>query len=310
MYKTKNFAFPGASKLKDKVVVITGANSGLGFHTMEFLAKHGAKLVMACRSMDRAEQARQEILKQFPKAEVVCVPLDLASFDSIQSFPALLKAQNINHIDLLLNNAGVMALTSFTLTANNLEFQMGANHYGHFLLTALLFPMLAKNSRIINHSSAAHILHTKQFPFKDANPSASDEYRRWRVYGNSKQANLLFTYALNRRLAASGNPKNIKVIAVHPGYSSTNLTHGTFPLNDLVDSIIAMDGRDGAKPQIYACTTENVESSMNNYIGPCCWIFGYPVEQSTLSSSWSHEAQDTFWKTSVDITKQDFDFGK
>lgn len=251
MYRTKTFSFPGAHKLKDKVVVITGANSGLGFYTMEFLVKYGAKIVMACRSMERAEQAKQDILKNCPAANITCIPLDLASFSSIRAFPALLKAQNIRHIDLLLNNAGVMALTKFTVTADNLEFQMGTNHYGHFLLTALLYPMMAKHGRIINHSSAAHILHTSNFPFKDTNLKQTDEYRRWRVYGNSKQANLLFTYALNRKLSAAGNPKDIKVIAVHPGYSMTNLTNGTFPLNDFVDSIVAMDGRDGAKPQIY-----------------------------------------------------------
>ena len=236
------------SQTPSKVIVITGANSGLGYYTALALAKEKSVVIMACRSRDRCESAKATILKEAPKATVECMDLDLASFESIRTFAKEFTSK-YDHLDVLVNNAGIMALPEREVTADGLEFQIGTNHFGHFLLTALLFPHIATNGRIINHSSGAHLMAASNFVFKDLLSEKS--YDPWIVYGNSKLANLFFTYELNRRLTKDNNPKNIMSIAVHPGYTSTNLQNSRFPFWEYLNEFAAMKGEEGALSQIY-----------------------------------------------------------
>jgi NAD(P)-dependent dehydrogenase (short-subunit alcohol dehydrogenase family) len=246
-YTCKNFHID-YSTTPGKVIVITGANSGLGYHTAVALAKANAQVVMACRSERRCEDAKANILNSVPQATITTLPLDLSSFESIRRFVELFRGK-FDHVDVLINNAGIMALPQREDTVDGLEAQIGTNHFGHYYLTALLYPYLEKNGRIINHSSSAHMFATPGFVFDDLQSSKS--YDPWVAYGNSKIANLYFTYELNRRLNKLENPRNIKVIAVHPGYTATNLQASRFPMWEYANSIFAMKGEDGALAQIY-----------------------------------------------------------
>ncbi len=236
------------SQTPNKVIVITGANSGLGYQTALELAKADARVVLGCRSKQRCEQAKSNILKVAPDASVTTFPLDLASFESIKEFANNVK-ENFDHVDVLVNNAGIMAIANRETTVDGIESQVGTNHFGHFLLTSLLFPILAKNGRIVNHSSGAHLFAASKFPFEDL--QLEKAYDPWVSYGNSKMANLFFTYELNKRLAASANPKNIISIAVHPGYTATNLQKDRFPMWEAMNGFFAMSLEDGALSQIH-----------------------------------------------------------
>ncbi|RYH31157.1 SDR family NAD(P)-dependent oxidoreductase [archaeon] len=236
------------SATSGKKVIITGANSGLGLHTAMALARNNATVVLACRNQKRCISAQLKIQTMYPAAQVEAMELDLSSFRSIKNFAKEYK-KKYQTVDVLVNNAGIMALPTKELTQDGLEAQMGTNHFGHFLLTALLYPVLSQNGRIINHSSGAHNIASPQFPFENLNSEVS--YSPYTAYGNSKMANLLFTYELNKRIRQSGNPKNIVSIAVHPGYTSTNLQTEKFPFWEAANKYFAMSAQDGALAQIY-----------------------------------------------------------
>ncbi len=229
-----------------KVIVVTGANSGLGYHTSEFLAKKGAFVVMACRSKSRCEDAKAKILTNLPTATIDTLVLDLSSFQSVKDFVANFSAK-YSTLDVLVNNAGIMAVPTRELTKDGIESQIGTNHFGHFLLTGLLLPLIAKGGRIVNHSSSAHYFAKSNFVFQDL--QSEQNYDPWTAYGNSKAANLLFTYELNRRLAESSDERGIISVAVHPGYTNTNLQTGTFPFHEYANAFVAMKGEHGALAQ-------------------------------------------------------------
>lgn len=236
------------SQTPGKVVLVTGANSGLGYSTALELAKHDAQVILACRFATRAEEAKKKILKVAPNSKVDTFTLDLSSFQSIKDFVKEFESKYPS-LDVLVNNAGIMGVPTRETTKDGLEAQIGTNHFGHFLLTSLLYPLLTENARIINHSSVVHIFATKNFVFKDL--LSEKAYDPWAAYSNSKIANLFFTYELNRRLKKVGNPKKIVSIAVHPGYSATNLQNSRFPFWEQVNSIIGMKASHDALSQTY-----------------------------------------------------------
>jgi NAD(P)-dependent dehydrogenase (short-subunit alcohol dehydrogenase family) len=236
------------SQAAGKIIVITGANSGLGYHTTLELAKAKATVVMGCRSLKKCEEAKQSILKEVPHAKLDTFPLDLASFSSIRQFAKSFLGK-YHSLDVLVNNAGIMAIPTREVTEDGLELQMGTNHFGHFLLTSLLFPHIRSNGRIINHSSSMHSTAAANFVFK--NLLAESSYDPWTVYGNSKLANLYFTYELNRKLQKAGNPKNISAVAVHPGYTATNLQASRFPFWEQINAVFAMKGEEGSLSQTF-----------------------------------------------------------
>ncbi|HET8708233.1 MAG TPA: SDR family NAD(P)-dependent oxidoreductase, partial [Pseudomonadales bacterium] len=185
--------------LSDKVAIVTGANSGLGFQTTLELARHGAKVILACRDQGKTQAAMHSIQLQVPNAKLEFMKLDLADLDSVAAFADAFK-QKYKQLDFLFNNAGVMALPE-TRTRQGFEMQFGTNHLGHFALTGHLLPTLlaTPGARIINTASLAHDMARRGLSFDDLNWQRRT-YHKWGAYGASKLSNLLFTYEMNRRL--------------------------------------------------------------------------------------------------------------
>lgn len=198
-----------------RTAVVTGANSGIGLITARELARHGARVLLACRDERRGKEAAARIRGAVPDADVEFAGLDLADLSSVREFAA---AYTPDRLDLLINNAGVMALP-YRRTADGFETQFGVNHLGHFALTGLLLPKLlaTPGARVVSVSSGLHAL--SNIDMGDLNSERN--YRRWIAYGRSKTANLLFVHELARRTAAIGS--GLVAAAAHPGYASTNL---------------------------------------------------------------------------------------
>src|SRR5579859_5608253 len=182
-----------------RVVIITGANSGVGYESAVALARKGARVVMACRSLDKAERARHELLAKVPGAAVDVLPLDLGNLDSVRTFAESFNV-HYDRLDILMNNAGIM-VPPYGKTADGFETQFGTNHLGHFALTAFLLPKLLETtaSRVVTVSSSAYL--NARIDFADL--QSENRYRPWAAYGQSKLANILFSQELERRLEAA-----------------------------------------------------------------------------------------------------------
>jgi NAD(P)-dependent dehydrogenase (short-subunit alcohol dehydrogenase family) len=288
-----------------RVAVVTGANSGLGLVTARELARAGARVVMACRDSGRGSSAVEQVRTAVPGADVACEPLDLASLASVRDFAKRLSAA-YDGIDLLVNNAGVMAIPRST-TANGFERQFGTNHLGHFALTGLLLPRMLDRagSRVVTVSSGAH--KTGRIDFDDLMGERS--YKKWQAYSQSKLANLLFAYELDRRLRAAG-AATISV-AAHPGYAATNL-QGVGPreegnrltglLMSLGNRVFAQSDEDGALPQLFAATAPRVEGGQ--YFGPSRLMEsrGAPKQVSSTSRSRDEDVAARLWQVSETLT--------
>src|SRR5437763_9075478 len=203
-----------------RTMVVTGANSGLGLVAATTLAKAGARVICACRNVEKGNSAIAGAPGQLEMRA-----LDLADLSSVQSF-----ADGVDGpVDVLINNAGVMALP-LRRTADGFEMQIGTNHLGHFALTGLLLDRV--RDRVVTVSSGAH--RVGRIRLDDLNWERG-RYQRWLAYGQSKLANLLFTYELARRLSAAGSP--IRALAAHPGYAATNLQFHTESIQDRIMSL-------------------------------------------------------------------------
>jgi NAD(P)-dependent dehydrogenase (short-subunit alcohol dehydrogenase family) len=255
--------------------VVTGANSGLGLHTTIGLARAGAQVVMGCRDTGRGEAALAEVRAAVPGADVVLLPLDLADLGSVRAFAATVPdAVDSTAVDLLVNNAGVMAIPQ-RKTADGFEMQLGTNHLGHFALTGLLLGALLKGSvgdgppRVVTVSSGMHragSLHRDDLMLEAG-------YRPWTAYGQSKLANLLFARELQRRVDAAG--LSLLSVAAHPGYAATNL-QGVAPamtgsrlsaaVMRLGNVLVAQSAEKGAWPSLRAATDPGVRGG--EYYGP------------------------------------------
>jgi NAD(P)-dependent dehydrogenase (short-subunit alcohol dehydrogenase family) len=242
--------------------VVTGANSGLGFQVALELARSGARVVLAVRSRERGQEALDRIAREAPDADAELRELDLADLASVREFAAGFDEP----LDLLVNNAGVMALPR-RQTADGFEMQFGTNHLGHFALTGLLLErLLAGNDpRVVTVSSGMH--RTGHMNFDDLQGERG--YQRWRAYGQSKLANLLFCLELQRRAGDS-----LTSVAAHPGYAATNLQvagpkiEGS-RLRELIGRVgnllFAQSDSGGARPLLYAATMDVPGAS---YVGP------------------------------------------
>jgi NAD(P)-dependent dehydrogenase (short-subunit alcohol dehydrogenase family) len=255
--------------LESQTWIVTGANSGLGLETVKGLAAKGATIVMACRTPSKAESAATEIRRETPAAKLELEQLDLASLKSIEAFVARMKTSH-PVIDGLINNAGIMAIPR-TLTADGFEMQLGTNHLGHFALSLQLLPLLeaAKAPRVVNVASTAHRM--GRINFDDLHGEKS--YSAWGAYGQSKLANLLFTYELARKLGAA--KKKTITAAAHPGYAATNLQGVGAQMTgsklnawfmNTGNSWFAQSAEMGALPTLYAATHAEVKSG--EYFGP------------------------------------------
>jgi NAD(P)-dependent dehydrogenase (short-subunit alcohol dehydrogenase family) len=251
--------------LDGRRAVVTGANSGIGFHTALELARHGAAVTLACRNTESAAQAADRIRGEVPGADVEVGRLDLSSLASVKEFAEAWQGP----LDLLVNNAGVMTPPRYRETQDGFELQFGTNHLGHFALTGHLLPALleAPAARVVAVSSVAH--HAGADDLLDANPRSS--YSPQRAYGNSKLANILFADELQRQAAAHG--ASLTAAAAHPGVSHTNLVTspdglGAIPgvryVAPLFLRLALQSAAKGAWGPLYAAT----EAEPGSYTGP------------------------------------------
>jgi len=243
-----------------KVVIITGSNTGIGYHMAHGLVSKGASVVMACRNLKKASDSRNKILKDFPKANIKIYQLDLADLDNIKYFAKKFINEN-DRLDVLINNAGVM-IPPYSKTKNNFELQFGTNHLGHFALTGLLLPLLEKNDngRIITVSSIAH--NPGIIDFDDLN-SERKKYSKWGSYSQSKISNLCFAIELDRRLKAGGF--STISLASHPGYSNTELQRYSI-LWRILNVFFAMSAKKGSEATLFAATNQKATEYI--YWGP------------------------------------------
>ena len=243
-----------------RLAIITGVNSGIGLETARELARQGAKVVLACRSEARATPAIQDILAELPQARLEFMRLDLADLDQVREFAAAVH-ERFDHLDLLINNAGVMTPPA-SKTTQGYELQFGVNHLGHFALTGQLLDLLmaTQGARVVNVSSLAH--RQAKMTFDDLDFEARG-YQPVAAYGQSKLANLLFTFELARRLE-QGETTMI-VTAAHPGWTQTNLQKNARWLR-WFNPLMEMQPLSGALPTLRAATAPDVESG--NYYGP------------------------------------------
>ncbi|QKT06358.1 SDR family NAD(P)-dependent oxidoreductase [Gordonia sp. X0973] len=273
-----------------RTAIITGANSGLGKQTAIALAKAGADVVMACRNLDKANAAAAEV---GPGARVE--QLDLASLDSVRDF-----ANRVDRADLLINNAGVMAVP-LRRTAEGFEMQFGTNHLGHFALTTLLLAQEKVADRVVTLSSFMHRL--GNLKFDDLNWEHR-RYDRWRAYGDSKLANLLFGKELAKRLADSGSSV-ISTIA-HPGYADTDLQSHTESVQDKVmvlgNRLLAQSAADGALPTLYAATSGKARNG--GFYGPTklFGMHGAPGPSPYRKIADDESVRERLWEASQALT--------
>ena len=202
---------------RGRTAVVTGANSGLGLVTARELARARASVVLACRNLEKGERALAELRDAVPGAQARLGELDLAALASVRAFAQRLAGEQ-DSLDLLINNAGLMAPPRRT-TADGFESQFGTNHLGHFALTGLLLDLLGAGSapRVVTLSSSAHRMGWLKFD----DLQREHHYNNWLAYGQSKLANLMFCFELQRRATAAASP--LLSLAAHPGYASTNL---------------------------------------------------------------------------------------
>ncbi|KAG1685679.1 hypothetical protein DVH05_007803 [Phytophthora capsici] len=306
---------------KGKLVVITGANSGIGYQASLELARKGADVVLACRSEARGKQAEKEIreaLASTPDSgSVKFMMLDVSDLGSVQKFADEFKATH-DRLDILINNAGVMAVP-FSKTVDGYERQFATNHLGHFALTARLFPLLKAStpSRVVNTSSIAHSSATlKRFTSGSGimYPSAKG-YSRMDVYSESKLSNLLFTFELTRRMKAE-NVTGVTSVVCHPGVTATNLfnapsTEGSW-LGKLMWRFagwlpVFQDVATGTLPTLYAATGSDVES--NDFYGASKFfqMRGPAKRVEPAKTVHDKEAAENLWGESERLAKLQFD---
>jgi NAD(P)-dependent dehydrogenase (short-subunit alcohol dehydrogenase family) len=299
-------------QLSDRSALITGANSGLGFETALALAGCGAQVTMAVRDLVKGEQAAAEIRRAHPESSVEIALLDLASLTSIREFAGQWSLAHPDGLDLLINNAGVMAIPH-RRTAEGFELQIGTNHLGHFALTGLLLPALVARhrSRIVNVSSFAHRMGRMNFD----DLMGERRYRAWGAYGQSKLANLLFTSELQRRLDLAH--LSVKAMAAHPGYAHTNLQSAsarmkgqTFQarMTDKTNDLLAQSAAMGALPTLFAATAPGLPG--DSFVGPNGFMEmrGYPhlVGRSARASDIADAA--LLWTASEELTGVTYPF--
>ncbi|MEA2366218.1 MAG: hypothetical protein QOI32_1730 [Thermoleophilaceae bacterium] len=278
-----------------RTAIVTGANSGLGLVTARELAKRGVHVVLGCRNMEKGRAA----CAQVEGGELM--ELDLASLASVRSFAESFKNTH-DGLDLLINNAGVMAPPR-RLTADGFELQFGTNHLGHFALTTALLDQMEgrEDARVVTLSSTAHKMGRINFD----NLNGERRYFRWNAYGQSKLANLLFALELDRRLRASKS--TVKSLAAHPGYASTNLQSAAAPLVDRLvmkvgNAVIAQSDEMGALPQLYAATEPGVEGGI--YVGPDGpgEQRGHPTVVQPNGRARDPESARRLWQVSEELT--------
>ena len=287
-----------------RVALVTGGNSGLGFETVKALAGKHAPVVLACRGTAKGYAAQDQICQQTPDASIEVMQLDLTSLVSIRQFAEAFLSKH-NQLHILINNAGVMA-TPHRTTVDGFELQFGTNHLGHFTLTGLLLDVLLQtpNSRVVTVSSMAEQM--GRINLDDLMSEKS--YERWMAYAQSKLANVLFAYELQRKLDAVS--ASTVSLAVHPGVAATNLRTklltGETPLLHRIQGyfweMLRQNIEMGVLPQLYAATAPNLKGG--EYYGPGGFLqrTGYPKKLRSSRRSYDETLARQLWAVSENLT--------
>jgi len=297
--------------LTGRAAIVTGANSGIGFYTAQALARSGADVTLAVRDEAKGGRAR-ELMGPTPGAvHVRC--LDLSDLSSVRSFASEWSRDYDGGLDLLINNAGVMAIP-YRQSADGYELQFATNHLGHFALTGLLLPALVAvpHSRIVNVSSGAHRMVRR---INVDNLTDENGYSKWNAYGQSKLANLLFTLELQRRLEA--NDLTVTCSAAHPGWAATGLQSAGPTMSgswweariaELANTVLAQSAESGALPTLFAATTPGLPG--NSYIGPDGMgeMRGHPKPVGRSDAAQDLQQAEQLWRASEELTAVTFPF--
>ncbi|MDX1520695.1 MAG: oxidoreductase [Anaerolineae bacterium] len=288
-----------------KTAIVTGANSGLGYETALALALKGARVVMACRNLDKGREALEAIQSQVAAGAVQLMALDLSSLASIEEFAVAYQAEH-DRLDILINNAGVMA-PPYQTTTDGFELQIGTNHLGHFALTGLLIGLIRQTPgcRIVTVTSMAQDYGT--IKFDDINSKKS--YSRYGAYCQSKLANVLFAFELQRRL----DEAEIEAVstAAHPGLSYTNLQKNTVkktkaPLEGLIYGVVmpllSQSQAQGAWPQLYAATMPQVNGGQHFGPGGLMALWGAPKKLKAAKAAYNEADASRLWDLSEQLT--------
>jgi NAD(P)-dependent dehydrogenase (short-subunit alcohol dehydrogenase family) len=291
--------------LEGKKVIVTGANTGLGFETAKALALKGAHVVLACRNLKKAEDARARIARHSPAVSIETIELDLGVLSSVHGFAERYRSKHAS-LDLLINNAGIM-MPPYGKSKDGFEQQFGVNYLGHFLLTGLLLDRLAASpaARVVHLSSLAHkwgAIYFDDLQFEK-------NYNRQKAYGQSKLACLMFSYEMQRRLELTSLP--IKSIAAHPGISDTELSRylpGWMKLlSPVFSALIAQSAKAGAQPSLRAALDPAL--SGGGYIGPGGWgeYKGEPVPVKAHPKAHNKEVARKLWSLSESLVSHRFE---
>jgi NAD(P)-dependent dehydrogenase (short-subunit alcohol dehydrogenase family) len=293
-----------------RTAIVTGANSGLGLATARELARAGAAVTLACRDAGKGEAAAERIRATVPGAALEVGVVDLADLGSVRDFAARV-ADAHERLDLLINNAGIMAAPR-RLTRDGFESQFGTNHLGHFALTGLLLPALLNASapRVVTVSSHLHRRGTMNFD----DLQGERKYSRWGAYGQSKLANLMFCFELQRRAAAAGSA--LLSLAAHPGYAATNLQ---FAAPDrfyekaymwIGNRLFAQSADMGALPMLYAATVPGLPGG--TYVGPGgrAEQRGHPKVVTAAGKAYDEQAWERLWEVSERLTGVHYEFAR
>jgi NAD(P)-dependent dehydrogenase (short-subunit alcohol dehydrogenase family) len=281
---------------KGRVVIVTGSSSGIGFETARVLANKEATVIIAIRNMKKGNAALEKIKKENATADVKVMELDLANLKSVRRFADKFN-EEYSQLDLLINNAGVM-IPPYSKTADGFELQFGTNHLGHFALTGLLLERIINtpSSRIVNVSSTAHKM--GNLNFDDLNWEKR-KYKKMKSYGDSKIANLYFTYELQRKL--SDGKANVLVTASHPGWTATELQRHT-GLIEALNGVFAQGIQMGALPTLYGAVAEDAEGG--DFFGPAGFMEmkGYPKRVQSIPRAQDKEIAQKLWTVSEKLT--------
>ena len=298
--------------LTGKVVVITGANSGLGLESSKATARKGATVVMAVRNLAKGEKAKGEILRDVPGASLALMRLDVGSLEAVRNFADAFKAE-YGRLDVLLNNAGVMAVPRQE-TPDGFELQLGVNHLGHFALTGLLLDVITKTPDARVHAVSSSANYMGKINFDDL--MGEKDYGRWTAYNQSKLANVFFTFELQKRLSAAGHSATAN--SSHPGLVMGNLQANSVErsgtgvegfLYRVAGPLMAQDVSMGVLPQLYGAAAK--EAKGGAFYGPRTLnLKGYPAEKKANKDAYDADARKRFWEVSEALTGVRYDFSR
>jgi len=293
---TSQWTTEAIPNLAGKIAIVTGANSGIGYEMVRALIHKGAMVILACRNKDKGEAAVRQIAQEYPGAKAELGLLDLSSLALVRRFAGEF-AHRYDRLDMLINNAGIMR-PPFGKTADGFELQFGVNHLGHFALTGLLLDLIIRTpqARVVTVSSYGH--HFGKIDFDNLN--ADKGYDAGAAYGQSKLANLLFTYELHRRFRGAG--VDAIAAAAHPGWTAGTNLAVHWRMVRLLNPLIGQKPSMGALPVLYAATAPDVQGG--EYYGPRSWggIRGYPTKVQSSARSYDMDVAAKLWTISEELT--------